>query len=172
MSAVSVRPRVSDDVPELAQVLIRVHARDRYPVEGVARAEDWVAPDRELAAWTALHEGQPIGHVSVTQADPDSEVAILWQQHTEGAIERLAIPVRLFVDPDHRNTGVGRMLLAAVGQYASRRNLAIAFDVMLKDRDAIRLYEDLGCRRIGEVVHQHSGGETEPAAVYLAPNSQ
>jgi hypothetical protein len=45
----------------------------------------------------------------------------------------------------------------------------MAFDVMLKDRDAIRLYEAIGCQRLGTITHEHGDGQFEPAAVYGAP---
>jgi hypothetical protein len=41
---------------------------------------------------------------------------------------------------------------------------------MLKDREAIRVYEALGCQRLGLITHQHSDGQAEPAAVYSAPS--
>jgi ribosomal protein S18 acetylase RimI-like enzyme len=47
----------------------------------------------------------------------------------------------------------------------------MAFDVMLKDQAAIRLYEATGCKRLGIIDHHHSDGKTEPAAVYVAPTN-
>lgn len=35
-STVSARPRTDADLPELARILVEVHDRDGYPVEGVA----------------------------------------------------------------------------------------------------------------------------------------
>lgn len=46
----------------------------------------------------------------------------------------------------------------------------LVFDVMLKEQRAIRLYEALGCQRLGTITHHHSDGLEEPAAVYVAPN--
>lgn len=40
-----------------------------------------------------------------------------------------------------------------------------------KDEQAIRLYEALGCQRLGTITQHHSGGLEEPAAVYVAPES-
>lgn len=170
MNDVEVRPRKNADIPELAQVLVRVHARDGYPVEGVADPEAWLTPPRELAAWTALFAGSPIGHISLTRATDSDDAAILWHGATGLDIDQLAIPVRLFVDPRHRQGGAGKLLMAAAQNFASTHGLAMAFDVMLKDHDAIRLYEALGCKRIGTIDHRHSDGRIEPAAVYVGPS--
>lgn len=35
----TIRPRREEDLPDLAAVLVRVHALDRYPVEGMADSE-------------------------------------------------------------------------------------------------------------------------------------
>ncbi|GAA4695667.1 Acetyltransferase (GNAT) family protein [Promicromonospora umidemergens] len=82
----------------------------------------------------------------------------------------MAVPVRLFVDPDHRGSGAGRLLMEAAVDFAQGQGLAIAFDVMLKDRAAIRLYERLGAVQIATFTHQYGDGLTEPAAVYAVPS--
>jgi ribosomal protein S18 acetylase RimI-like enzyme len=90
--------------------------------------------------------------------------------HSTGeSLDTVAIPLRLFVDPPHRQLGAGKSLMLAAYEHASAHGLQLVFDVMLKDQDAIRLYEALGCRRLGTIDHHHSGGLTEPAAVYAAP---
>jgi ribosomal protein S18 acetylase RimI-like enzyme len=53
--------------------------------------------------------------------------------------------------------------------FARGEGRAVAFDVMLKDRDAIRLYESLGCKLLGQITHHHSDGLEEPALVFVAP---
>jgi GNAT superfamily N-acetyltransferase len=167
--SVVIRPREPGDLPVLGQVLVRVHGDDGYPVEGVGDPEAWLTPARELAGWTALVDDQPIGHISLTQASDTDDAALIWQRATGGDIGGLAIPVRLFVDPQHRQRGAGQLLIRAAHAYATERRLAMAFDVMLKDRQAIRLYEALGCQRLGIIDHEHGDGQTEPAAVYAAP---
>ena len=61
--------------------------------------------------------------------------------------------------------------MRAARRFADEHHMAMAFDVMLKDRDAIRLYENAGCQQLGTIVHEHSSGKTEPAAVYLVPHN-
>lgn len=167
----TIRPRSDEDLPELAAALVRVHALDGYPVEGVADPEAWLRHNHELQSWTAVEDGKPVGQITLTRATPDDDAARAWQEHTGGDIDRLAIPVRLFVAPDHRGSGAGRLLMEAAVDYARTRGLAIAFDVMLKDSAAIRLYERHGAQRVGDLTHHYGDGLTEPAAVYAVPDN-
>lgn len=57
--------------------------------------------------------------------------------------------------------------MEAAVDFARTRGLAIAFDVMLKDHAAIRLYERLGAQRVADPTHHYGDGPTEPAAVYV-----
>lgn len=59
--------------------------------------------------------------------------------------------------------------MSAVHKHALDHDLELAFDVMLKDQAAIRLYEQAGCLRIGTFTHHHGDGLAEPAAVYVVP---
>lgn len=162
----TIRPRREEDIPALAAVLVRVHELDGYPVEGVADPEGWLRHDHELQSWTAVEDGEPIGQITLTHATPEEDAAQAWHKHTGGNVDRLAIPARLFVAPDHRGSGAGRLLMEAAVGFAHARGLVVAFDVMLKDRAAIRLYERLGAVRIANLTHQYGNGLTEPAAVY------
>ena len=169
MTAV-IRPRRPDDLGALADVLVRVHAVDGYPVEGVEHPRAWLTPPRQLAAWTALVSDTPIGHIAVVKASRDDDAAAMWLRYAPGSeVDSVAIPVRLFVDPKHRRLGAAKQLMAAVLEYAHAHALVLVFDVMLKDRAAIHLYDTLGCHRLATFDHRHSDGLVEPAAVYVAP---
>jgi GNAT superfamily N-acetyltransferase len=167
---VTIRPRRDADLPALAAALVRVHALDGYPVEGVADPEAWLRHPNEIQSWTADDDGTPIGQITLTRAEPADDAARAWRDETGGEIDRLAIPVRLFVDPDHRGSGAGRLLMESAVEFARTQGLAIAFDVMLKDRAAIRLYERLGAQHITDLTHHYGDGLTEPAAVYAVPS--
>lgn len=169
---VVIRPRQPDDLDALADVLVRVHAVDGYPVEGVEHPKSWLTPSQQLAAWTALVSDAPVGHVALAKATCEDDAAAIWLRHAPGTnLDRIAIPVRLFVDPQHRGLGAAKQLMATILDYADARRLILVFDVMLKDQAAIRLYERLGCRRLGTIEHHHSDGLVEPAAVYVAPSA-
>lgn len=167
--SVEVRERRDSDLAALAEVLVRVHEQDGYPVEGVADPVAWLTPPRQLAAWTALHDDKPVGQATLTKAAAEEDAARVWLEHTQGDIDSLAIPARLFVEPRGRQRGAGAALMEAIHDYARVHGVALAFDVMLKDQAAIRLYERLGCVRIGTITHHHGDGNTEPAAVYVVP---
>lgn len=164
-----VRPRQQGDLEDLADILVRVHARDGYPVEGVADPVAWLSAPRQIAAWTALVDGRPVGQTVLTKASDTDGVAQIWHDHSGGNVEDLAIPARLFIDPVARSKGAASRLLQEIRTYARHLDLALAFDVMLKDSAAIRLYEALGCTKIGTLDHVHGSGQVEPAAVYIVP---
>jgi GNAT superfamily N-acetyltransferase len=169
--AVTVRRGRPTDIPELAEVLVRVHALDGYPVEGVEDPEAWIMPPGELAGWTAVLSHYLIGHISLTEGTSGDDAARLWVTETGARNVDVVIPVRLFVDPPDRTRGAGRQLMLAAYEFAAELGKRMVFDVMLKDEQAIRLYEALGCQRLGTITHHHSGCLEEPAAVYVAPDS-
>jgi GNAT superfamily N-acetyltransferase len=169
LTAIVVRARQDRDIPALADVLLRVHAHDGYPVEGVHAPARWLAPTGLRVAWTAVLAGRPVGHVAVVSPTDTDGVTMVWQREYGHDVARLAIAVRLFVDPSYRHRGAGQLLMAATAEYAALNSYSLAFDVMAKDKHAIRLYERAGCQRIGEILHEHSAGEREPAYVYVAP---
>jgi GNAT superfamily N-acetyltransferase len=169
---VTIRPRREEDIPALADVLVRVHELDGYPVEGVADPESWLRHANELQSWTAIESGRPIGQITLTIAQPQDETARVWRQHTNKPTVRLATPSRLFVDPNFRNSGAGRLLMETALDFAHAQELAIAFDVMRKDRAAIRLYERLGAQHLADTQHRHGEGASEPAAIYTIPERQ
>ncbi|GAA2227788.1 GNAT family N-acetyltransferase [Promicromonospora sukumoe] len=164
--SVTIRPRRGEDIPALATILVRVYERDGYPVEGVAHPEGWLRHDHELQSWTALEGTMPIGQITLTRATACDDAARAWHDHTGGEVAGLAIPSRLFVDSDHRGSGAGRLLMETTIRCAQARQLAVAFDVMLKDRGAIRLYERLGARRISTITHRYGDGQSQIAAVF------
>ncbi|OJY49531.1 GNAT family N-acetyltransferase [Pseudonocardia sp. 73-21] len=166
---VVIRLRHDADLPALAASLVRVHSVDGYPVEGVADPEAWLQHPHALRSWTAEIAGKPIGQVTLTSAEPDDEAAQVWRRETGGALADLVVPVRLFVDPDHRGAGAAQLLMSAAMEYARSLHRAVALDVMAKDRAAIRLYERLGARRLDTISHNHSDGLSEPAIVYDFP---
>lgn len=150
---IAIRHREDADLPALGEVLVRVHELDGYPVEGVADPIGWLRVARAIQCWTATVDGQPVGHIALTQAAPEDDAAKVWAEHTGDNIADLAIPVRLFVDPDHRRWGLGRKLMEAVGIEAEAHGKALALDVIEKDRAARRLYEQAGYMRIGNARH-------------------
>ncbi|WP_337830506.1 GNAT family N-acetyltransferase [Pseudonocardia sp. TMWB2A] len=131
----------------------------------------WLDHPRALASWTAVIDDAPVGQVTMSSADPDEDAARVWIAHTGEEASKLAIIVRLFVDPEHRTVGAGRMLMVAALNHAHQLGRSAALDVMVKDRKAIRLYERLGGKRLGDIVHHHGNDLTESAAVFVFSRS-
>lgn len=167
-----VRPREPGDLPALADVLVRVHGEDGYPVEGVADPLSWLRPRGVLASWVALADGVPVGQVMLLRAAPDVDAARVWARRTGGDLTGLGVMARLFVDPGHRRNGAAGALLAALHAHAGALGLTVALDVIGKDVAAIRLYERLGYRKLADVTHEHGGGHQDAAAVYARPASR
>ncbi|MEU6439308.1 GNAT family N-acetyltransferase [Streptomyces sp. NPDC047046] len=148
---VTVRPRLPEDLPSAGAALVRVHASDGYPVEGVADPVGWLLPEGLAAAWVAVVDGEVAGHVAVVEAG--------------GAL----VLVRLFVVREVRRGGAGEALVRAAEGFARERGRGLELEVLGKDRAAMRLYERLGWRRGGELVHEFGAGERAAGARYLAP---
>jgi ribosomal protein S18 acetylase RimI-like enzyme len=165
-----VRIRRSDDIKGCAAVLREVYATDGYPVEGVTDAEAWLFPDGLLEAWVAVDSGQILGHAAICEPRGEDAAEMLIEQ--TGISEReIAVVARLFVAPAARGRSLGQALAAAAMEYATVHDLRVVFDVMTKDHAAIRLYERLGCIRLGTAVHKFGEGQEVEAYCYVAPGA-
>ncbi len=170
MNPAVVRPFESDDLPGAAAALIKVHETDGYPVEGVEDPEAWVSSDDVLAAWVAEMDGEVVGHVAVMR--PHGEAAVsLWIEQSGDHESHVAVLGRLFVVQAARKHATGRRLTEAAMNYGRQHDLRLVLDVMTKDAPAMRLYERLGWRKIGETTHHFGDGEGIPAICYVAPDA-
>ncbi len=161
-----IRQRTSRDLDTCAQVLVAVHERDGYPVEGVADPHTWLTPPGLLWAWVAELDRRVVGHVSVSRPTGEDAVTMLDSSSGEDTVGVLA---RLFVDPTARGLGLGERLVQTVTDEASAAGRRLVLDVMTKDQSAIRLYERLGWRYLGSTCHEVDGDECVPAYCYVSP---
>ncbi len=168
---ITVRPRRNSDLPALAVVLARVHHRDRYPVEGVAHPVSWLTPPNTIASWTSTANNTPIGQIALVEADPQDEAVRLWSRQVGGDPSALVAIARLFVDPEYRARGAGRLLVTAALNHTNGLKRVAILDVMCKDLAAIRLYETLGGHCLGRVSHQYGESLTESARVFAFTSS-
>ena len=137
-----VRRRLEGDLAGAAAGLVRVHASDGYPVEGVSRPEAWLTPARMTDAWVAVRSGAVVGHVAVTR--PGGErAAALWVGHSGQDAAGVAVLARLFVVPEARNLAAGEGLVGAAAARAREQGIRLVLDVLAKDTAAIRLYTRL-----------------------------
>ncbi len=170
MESVIIRPFTDDDLTGAATALVEVHDTDGYPVEGVDDPEAWIKSEGVLAAWIAESGGRVVGHVAVTK--PQGEAAAdLWAEQSGDDVDRIGVLARLFVVQSARKQAAGRRLIEAAMSHARALGLRLVLDVMEKDAAAIRLYERLGWRKIGETIHHFGSGETIPAVCYVSPTA-
>jgi len=155
-------------VPEAAEALVKVHAKDGCPVEGVDHPEAWLTPPEVLAAWVAVLDEQIVGHVALSR--PSGEEAVsLWLDQSQDSEAQVAVLARLFVTPEARHGAIGERLMQAATTYAHERDLRLVPEVMAKDVTAMRLYERLGWRRIGTTEHAYGDGRQIDAVCYVSP---
>jgi GNAT superfamily N-acetyltransferase len=165
----TIRARVESDIPESAAGLVRVHATDGYPVEGVSRPEAWLTPSGILNAWVAEVAGRIVGHVAVSRPN-DEEAVSLWLSQSGTDEEKVGVLARFFVIPEARKKAVGGSLMHAAVDYAQDSGIRLVLDVMAKDTAAIRLYTRLGWTRIGTAVHTFGEGrQTTQAICFVSP---
>lgn len=183
-SAPNIRIRQPADLPACASLLTRVYEKDRYPVQGVSRAIEFLSSPSSLAAWVATPPSQAelsssdqapqtakiIGHVALAlPSDSDPAVALWYAQKRP---EQIAVLERLFVDPDARGQGIAQKLLRAVSEEAAKRGLKAVLFALVKDVGAMRLYQREGWMEFGRSMYaydDHEGRRTEMEAVcYVA----
>jgi GNAT superfamily N-acetyltransferase len=142
----TIRPRTSDDVPLLAEVLAEQRAATQYPVMWplVVPVESFIVREGELAAWVAELEGRVVGHVAVS--DPGAELAPLWAPATGGApLGELSV---LFVGSTARGTGVGGLLLDTAVAWIRAHGLAPVLDVAEVNDRALAVYRHRGWQEV------------------------
>lgn len=165
--SVVIRPRTEEDIPALADVLVRVHTQNGYPVEGVSDPEGWLRSDRMLGAWVAVQDGRPVGQVMLTEpTEHDAAAAMLAERHRLLPAE-IAVLCRLFIDPDARGHGLARRLISAAVDGVKAANRCLVLDVMKKDLSAIHIYRCTGWVELGTFLYEFSGGEVPAIAFHL-----
>jgi ribosomal protein S18 acetylase RimI-like enzyme len=168
MESTVIRPFEHTDLPGAAAALTDVHATDGYPVEGVARPEEWLRSDDVLASWVAATDEEIVGHVAVMR--PNGEAAVsLWAERSGAEERHIGVLARLFVVRQARKQALGERLVRTAMAYGLRHNRRLVLDVMVKDTAAIRLYDRLGWLRIGLAEHPYGAGQQIEAICYVAP---
>ncbi|MCX4881585.1 MULTISPECIES: GNAT family N-acetyltransferase [unclassified Streptomyces] len=169
MGSIVIRPFEDGDLPGAAAALTDVYATDGYPVEGVARPEEWLRSDNVLASWVAETEQRIVGHVAVMRPHGEGAVSV-WAEQS-GDDECVGVLARLFVVRDARRHSVGEQLVRTAMDYGLGRSRRLVLDVMVKDAAAIRLYERLGWLSTGQVAHHYGDGQHIEAVCFVAPEA-
>lgn len=167
MSSPEIRPFVPADLEALAVVLKQVHEIDGYPVEGVKEPMAWLQVDNSVAQWTALSDGRPVGHVSISRPTRHDSAPSQFISHNPERENRIRVVGRLFVAPSARRLGVADGLMGQAEAYGKNARSVLVLDVMEKDQAAIRLYERRGWQRLGRIDHWINAEQRVPALAYF-----
>ncbi|ANS77845.1 hypothetical protein SGUI_0449 [Serinicoccus hydrothermalis] len=148
--AAQIRPREAGDVPALAAVLIAQQPATGYPLRNPLPfpPEQFVARERDVAAWVALLDDAPVGHVAVTRLVDDA-VGRAFGAASGMPLERLGCVSTLFVAPGAGGRGVGGRLLDAAEGWCRTEGLVPVLDVFPSHAGARDLYLRRGWVEIG-----------------------
>ncbi|WCO67454.1 GNAT family N-acetyltransferase [Iamia majanohamensis] len=150
----TIRLRAAEDLPALAEVLAAQQAVADYPVQWPlpVPVEDFLVRAREEAAWVAVRNGRPVGHVTVQRVvdDPDG-VGATWAAATGVGVARMAEVAVLFVAADLRGTGVGGALLDVAVDHIRHQGRTPVLDVVCTHQEVRAYYRRRGWEEVGEV---------------------
>ena len=188
LAAITIRPRQPTDLASCASLLARVYAKDRYPVQGVSHAVEFLSSPDTLASWVAVAELETtpaaestagedqlenkdadgsetelpriLAHVSLTSPPTTSAdpAVALWRSQSANPAP-IAVLERLFVDQSARGQGLAERLMRTVGEAAGNRGLRCVLFALVKDVGAMRLYERVGWREFGRDIYDYEDGE-------------
>ena len=165
-----IRDKADADGPACLDLLLRVHARDGYPLHLPPEdVEGFFATEAEVAAWVAEHEGRIVGHVALHWGPYDPTLVAV--HRTIGLpVRELFMVSRLFVAPDVRRAGVGRALLGHATANAQSLGRRAVLDVGQTLSAAVALYESQGWMRVDGLHLKLSADKTLDLWVYVSPN--
>jgi len=140
-----IRRRRDEDVPGLVEVLAAQQPTSRYPMRWPLPfpIEQFVVREGELATWTALADGRPVGHVAVLEAS-DELFGPHWERGHGLPPDRLGVMSALFVDPSVRGAGLGRRLHDVSVGWLHEQDRGPCLDVAPVHEGALRLYASVG----------------------------
>lgn len=163
-----IRPRRNSDIAACADLVREVHALDRYPRFLPDDLTLFLTPPDAYGSWIADRRGDVTGHIALLPRSLPSVLQLASNALGRPA-EKLAIVARLFVSPQARGEGVGRLLLDSATAEAISRGLWPVLDVDTDLAPAIALYESRGWVRVGTITVRFKDGHSLNEYVYLGP---
>jgi GNAT superfamily N-acetyltransferase len=167
---VPVRIRTQIDLPSCVRIAEQVHRLDGYPKYLPTDLEQFLASPDALSAWVVEERGEVVGHVALHRRSSDAVLALA-SEVLHQPTHRLGVVARLLVAPAARRRGIGRLLLETAAGESQRRGLWPILDVVTEHLDAIRLYEQVGWIRAGQVTARFGDGNDLEEIVFLGPSS-
>jgi GNAT superfamily N-acetyltransferase len=190
LTNIKIRLRLPSDLPSCASLLARVYEKDRYPIQGVSNAIEFLSSPSTLASWVAVAEASPesassnngtqdenpqiLAHISLSLPPPTSPdpAVILWRSQNS---QPVAVLERLFVDPTARGQGLAENLIRTVTEEAGKRGLRCVLFALVKDVGAMRLYGRVGWNEFGREMYGYEDAEGEwremEAVCYVGPDT-
>lgn len=164
-----IRDRTTADGAACLELLLQVHARDRYPLHLPADdVEGFFVSPAEVAAWVVERRGRIVGHVAL-HWEPDDPTLVAAHRALGLPVQQLVMVSRLFVAPDVRRAGVGRALLGHATASAQSLGRRAVLDVGQTLSAAVALYESAGWVRVDELHLELPAGTTLDLWVYVSP---
>lgn len=165
----------------------------------VAVRDDGVNKDHRSSTSDSNSATTVVGHAALTRAaDGEDVAAALWRRlhppakprpleaggnpgksegeqwhggdDGSGGDDDLLVLGRLFVHPDARGRGVATRLIAAAVAAARARAATLVMLALVKDRDAIRLYRQLGWVHYGTAVYRWGEGRQMDGECFVCPD--
>jgi GNAT superfamily N-acetyltransferase len=165
---VLIRPRRNSDIAACADLVREVHALDRYPRFLPEDLTSFLAPPGAYGSWVAGRGGDVAGHIALLPRSVPSALELAGSALGRPA-DKLAVVARLFVSPQARGKGAGRLLLDTATAEAISRGLWPVLDADADLAPAIALYESRGWVRAGMITVQFKDGHSLNEYVYPGP---
>ncbi|MGN6695991.1 MAG: GNAT family N-acetyltransferase [Aquihabitans sp.] len=150
--ALPIRPRTEGDLPAVGDLLVATHHSDAYPVILLDDMAAWGAASDVVAAWVVTDpeaEDQVVGHVVLTDCEPDDAATLQWLEATGQPVDELIAVRRLVVHSRVHGSGTGAALLATAVEAAHALGRRPVLDMADNLAAAGRLYERAGFERVG-----------------------
>jgi GNAT superfamily N-acetyltransferase len=138
-----IRPATPADVEVLHRFVVELAEAEEFPGEVTARPDDLATalfgPDAFAEAVIATVDEEPVGF------------ALFYPTYST-IVGRTGVHLEdLYVRPEHRGAGVGRVLLAHLAELAVRRGGRLEWWVLRTNGSALRFYRRLHARSLDEL---------------------
>lgn len=150
---VEIRERIPSDLPILSRQLAHAQPITNYPVERALDLTSFLQPSDAFIAWTALLDGQIVGHALINPPAEDSIPLVSLPNDNRQPVSL----GRLFVDLDAQGKGVGKALMDKAEQWARDKGKRLTLGVIDVHKDATKMYERRGWQKGGEKTYNIMG---------------